>query len=87
MILFYFTEEMRCRREFYAKHPEAQPTSRMDQGEDSDQSHIYTPDEAISLSLEYVKAPTTDIEVNGFVGSPNLVICQGVSVQNLRGCK
>ncbi|GFG35331.1 hypothetical protein Cfor_10323 [Coptotermes formosanus] len=57
-----FQKEMRCRREFYAKHPEAQPTSRMDQGEDSDQSHIYTPDEAISLSLEYVKAPTTDIE-------------------------
>jgi len=55
---------MRCRREFYAKHPEAQPTSRIDQGEDSDQSHIYTPDEAISLSLEYFRSPTTDKEVN-----------------------
>jgi len=64
MILFCFIEEMRCRREFYAKHPEAQPTSRIDQGEDSDQLHIYTPDEAISLSLEYFRSPTSDKEVN-----------------------
>jgi polycomb group RING finger protein 4 len=64
MILLYFIEEMRCRQEFYAKHPEAQPTSCIDQGEDSDQSHIYTPDEAISLSLEYFRSPTSDKEVN-----------------------
>ena len=78
---------MRCRREFYAKHPEAQPTSRMDQGEDSDQSHIYTPDEAISLSLEYFKSVTSEKEVTGFLVSPTLVLCQGSSVKNLHGCK
>jgi hypothetical protein len=55
---------MRCRREFYAKHPEAQPTSHVDQGEVSAQSNIYTPDEAISLSLEYFKSSTSDKEVN-----------------------
>jgi hypothetical protein len=54
---------MRCRREFYAKHPEAQPTSCIDQGEISDQSHIYTPDEAISLSLEYFSSTVPDTEV------------------------
>jgi hypothetical protein len=64
MISCYFIEEMRCRREFYARDPEAQPTSRIDQGEDSGQSHIYTPDEAISLSLEYFRSPTSDKEVN-----------------------
>lgn len=57
-----FQKEMRYRREFYAKHPEAQPTSHIDQGEDSDQSHIYTPDESISLSLEYFRSPTSDKE-------------------------
>jgi hypothetical protein len=39
------------------------------------------------LSLEYIKSPTSDKEVSGFLGSPTLVIWQGVSVQNLRGCK
>ncbi|KAJ4439448.1 hypothetical protein ANN_07572 [Periplaneta americana] len=48
-----FQNEMRCRREYYAKHTEARPTSLMDQGEVTEQSHIYTPDEAFSLSLEY----------------------------------
>jgi hypothetical protein len=57
---------MRCRREFYAKHPEAQPTSCIDQGEVGDQSNIYTPDEAISLSLEYFKSTTSETEVTGF---------------------
>jgi hypothetical protein len=58
---------MRCQREFYAKHPEAQPTNLIDQGEVSEQSHIYTPDEAISLSLEYFKSATSDKEVTGFL--------------------
>jgi hypothetical protein len=62
---------MRCRREFYAKHPEAQPTSCADQGEISDQSHIYTPDEAISLSLEYFRSTVPDKEVTGFVVGPH----------------
>lgn len=58
---------MRFRREFYAKHPEAQPTSCVDQGEISDQSHIYTPDEAISLSLEYFRPAVPDNEVTEFI--------------------
>lgn len=45
---------MRCRREFYAKHPDDKnvqlsPESR---GEPIE-SHIYSPDESLSLSLEY----------------------------------
>jgi hypothetical protein len=65
--LFYFIDEMRWRREFYAKHPEAQPTSLIDQGVVGDQSHIYTPDEVICLSLEYFKSATSDKEVTGFI--------------------
>lgn len=64
--MLYFIDEMRCRREFYAKHSEAQPTSCLDQGEVSDQSNIYTPDEAICLSLEYFKSTTPDKEVTEF---------------------
>lgn len=46
---------MRCRREFYAKHPEAKvpgltPEAR---GELTDQSRIFLPDESVSLCLEY----------------------------------
>jgi hypothetical protein len=63
---------MRFRREFYAKHPEAQPTSCIDQGEINDQSHIYTPDEAISLSLEYFRSTVPDTEVTGFILRPTI---------------
>ena len=49
-----YQNEMRCRREFYSKHPEActQATSPEARGE-STESHIYSPDESLSLSLEY----------------------------------
>ena len=52
---------MRCRREFYAKHPEAVPTNHSDAGEVSEHSHIYTPDEAISLSLEYFRSDKSEV--------------------------
>ena len=45
---------MRCRREFYNKHPEAKPTNSEAAGELTDQSRIILPDEAVSLSLEYM---------------------------------
>lgn len=57
---------MRCRREFYAKHPEvcSQTMSPEARGEPLE-SHIYSPDESLSLSLEYFNPHTKDLsEVN-----------------------
>lgn len=53
---------MRCRREFYAKHPEirSQVTSPEARGEPIE-SHIYSPDESLSLSLEYYNPLTNDL--------------------------
>lgn len=51
-----FQNEMKRRREFYAEHPEADINGRIspeDRGEVAEQRFIYTPDETISLSLEY----------------------------------
>ena len=55
---------MRYRREFYSKHPEAVPTSCSDAGEVGEHSQIYTPDEAISLSLEYSKSDKSEMVIN-----------------------
>lgn len=46
---------MRCRREFYAEHPEicSQVMSPEARGEPATESAIYSPDESLSLSLEY----------------------------------
>ena len=53
-------DEMRCRREFYTNHPDGKsltmsPESR---GEPIE-SHIYSPDESLSLSLEYFNPNTS----------------------------
>ncbi|XP_063985597.1 polycomb group protein Psc-like [Diachasmimorpha longicaudata] len=56
-----YQNEMRCRREFYEKHPEA-PLSSMSpeaRGEPIE-SHIYSPDESLSLSLEYYNPSLND---------------------------
>ncbi|XP_029041813.2 LOW QUALITY PROTEIN: GATA zinc finger domain-containing protein 7-like [Osmia bicornis bicornis] len=57
-----YQNEMRCRREFYSKHPEActQATSPEARGEPTE-SHIYSPDESLSLSLEYF-SPSKDVK-------------------------
>ncbi|XP_071877323.1 uncharacterized protein [Bombus fervidus] len=57
-----YQNEMRCRRDFYLKHPEActQATSPEARGEPIE-SHIYSPDESLSLSLEYF-SPSKDIK-------------------------
>lgn len=57
-----YQNEMRCRREFYLKHPEActQATSPEARGEPIE-SHIYSPDESLSLSLEYF-SPSKDVK-------------------------
>ncbi|CAK9822078.1 Polycomb complex protein BMI-1 [Anthophora retusa] len=57
-----YQNEMRCRKEFYSKHPEActQATSPEAKGEPTE-SHIYSPDESLSLSLEYF-SPSKDIK-------------------------
>ncbi|KAF7993176.1 hypothetical protein HCN44_006236 [Aphidius gifuensis] len=51
-----YQSEMRCRREFYKKHPDAQRANMTPEtrGEPIE-SHIYSPDESLSLSLEYYK--------------------------------
>lgn len=52
---------MRCRREFYSKHPElcTQAMSPEARGEPVE-SHIYSADESLSLSLEYFNPHTKD---------------------------
>ncbi|XP_076298907.1 uncharacterized protein LOC143217983 isoform X2 [Lasioglossum baleicum] len=57
-----YQNEMRCRREFYSKHPEAcaQTASPEAKGEPTE-SHIYSPDESLSLSLEYF-SPSKDVK-------------------------
>ncbi|XP_063218822.1 probable serine/threonine-protein kinase nek3 [Bacillus rossius redtenbacheri] len=54
-----FKNEMQARREFY-KQSEATPTSVEDAGEDT--SHLYTPDDAVSLSLSYFSIPPNPAE-------------------------
>lgn len=53
---------MRCRKEFYAKHPEvcSESISSEIRGEPVD-SYIYSPDESLSLSLEYYNPCTKDL--------------------------
>ncbi|XP_015597566.1 flocculation protein FLO11 [Cephus cinctus] len=49
-----YQNEMRCRREFYTKHPEARNESMSPESRgEPTESHIYSPDESLSLSLEY----------------------------------
>ncbi|XP_034250991.1 polycomb group protein Psc-like [Thrips palmi] len=49
-----FQREMKFRQEFYAKHPEAPPSSPEDRGiVDPIECQFYSPDEPVSLSLEY----------------------------------
>ncbi|XP_076327418.1 uncharacterized protein LOC143234170 [Tachypleus tridentatus] len=50
-----FRNEMKRRRDFYEVHPEAAAhvTCQEDRGELTEQRVIYTPDDSISLSLEY----------------------------------
>ncbi|XP_046421656.1 polycomb group protein Psc-like [Neodiprion fabricii] len=56
-----YQNEMRCRREFYSKHPDAksQASSPESRGEPIE-SHIYSLDESLSLSLEYYIPSTKD---------------------------
>ncbi|KAJ8675879.1 hypothetical protein QAD02_011665 [Eretmocerus hayati] len=50
-----YHKEMRRRREFYSKHPEAADTATPEQrGEDVSGRLIFAPEDAISLSLEYL---------------------------------
>ncbi|KAK7792041.1 hypothetical protein R5R35_001676 [Gryllus longicercus] len=55
-----YQNEMHRRRDFYAKHLEAIPTSNEDGGEVSENSDIYTPDESFSLSLQYLNTEEDD---------------------------
>ncbi|XP_034936810.1 serine-rich adhesin for platelets-like [Chelonus insularis] len=49
-----YQNEMRCRREFYEKNPDAKLTSMSPEARGEPiESHIYSPDESLSLSLEY----------------------------------
>ncbi|KYN04429.1 PREDICTED: mucin-17-like [Cyphomyrmex costatus] len=57
-----YQNEMRCRKEFYAKHPDEciETVSPESRGEPIE-SHIYSPDESLSLSLEYSNPCTKDL--------------------------
>lgn len=48
------------RRDFYLRHPEQRPGVAEENGEVIPYSHIYTPDESISLSLEYYNNNETE---------------------------
>lgn len=63
---------MRCRREFYAKHPEvcSQAMSPESRGEPTE-SHIYSADESLSLSLEYFNPHTKDVNETNAVKETN----------------
>ena len=51
---------MRCRREFYAKHPEGKNSTMLPESRGEPiESHIYSPDESLSLSLEYFNPETS----------------------------
>ncbi|XP_044007365.1 probable serine/threonine-protein kinase DDB_G0282963 isoform X1 [Aphidius gifuensis] len=51
-----YQNEMRCRREFYKKNPDAQRANMPPEARGEPiESHIYSPDESLSLSLEYYK--------------------------------
>ncbi|XP_012522719.2 serine-rich adhesin for platelets [Monomorium pharaonis] len=61
-----YQNEMRCRREFYAKHSEVctQAMSPEERGEPVE-SYIYSPDESLCLSLEYYNPHMKDLnEIN-----------------------
>ncbi|XP_066599772.1 serine-rich adhesin for platelets-like isoform X2 [Prorops nasuta] len=63
---------MRCRREFYEKHPEAKTEESSPEvfGEPAE-SYIYSPDESLSLSLEYFNPSLQDTDdVNNIMDSP-----------------
>ncbi|XP_011642355.1 mucin-5AC-like [Pogonomyrmex barbatus] len=70
-----YQNEMRCRREFYAQHPEicSQSMSPEARGEPID-SYIYSPDESLSLSLEYFNSCTKDLnEINAMKDGKSLL--------------
>ncbi|KAG8237721.1 hypothetical protein J437_LFUL017840 [Ladona fulva] len=53
-----FQNEMRQRREFYARHPGVSPVSEYDAGVINEEtSCIFSPDETVALCLEYSKSP------------------------------
>ncbi|XP_011163365.1 uncharacterized threonine-rich GPI-anchored glycoprotein PJ4664.02 [Solenopsis invicta] len=56
-----YQNEMRCRREFYAKHPECSQAISPEARGEPVESYIYSPDESLSLSLEYYNPHTKDL--------------------------
>lgn len=50
---FPFSDEMRSRREFYEKHPDEKHAVPAEARGESAESHIFSPDESLNLSLEY----------------------------------
>lgn len=52
-----YQNEMLRRREFYAQHPDTTPANNEDGGSASEKFVIFTPDESICLSLEYLNSP------------------------------
>ncbi|KAH0546991.1 serine-rich adhesin for platelets-like [Cotesia glomerata] len=63
-----YQNEMRCRREFYENHPDAQLSTMSPEARGEPiESHIYSPDEVLTLSLEYYNPNYTDTAGVGVV--------------------
>ncbi|XP_015594146.1 polycomb complex protein BMI-1-B, partial [Cephus cinctus] len=59
-----YHREMRRRRDFYKKHPEhADSTSSEQRGEDVSGRLIFAPEDAVSLSLEYLPPGTDPLNI------------------------
>lgn len=63
---------MRCRREFYAKHPEACSQAMSEVYGQPVNSYIYSADESLNLSLEYSNPCTKDLNAETNVERPLL---------------
>ncbi|XP_014470711.1 PREDICTED: serine-rich adhesin for platelets-like isoform X2 [Dinoponera quadriceps] len=63
MVPGLYHKEMRKRREFYKKHPEQDSATLEQRGEDVSGRLIFAPEDAVSLSLEYISAKTDPLEI------------------------
>ncbi|XP_066603491.1 polycomb group protein Psc-like [Prorops nasuta] len=69
-----YHKEMRRRREFYKKHPEhAESATSEQRGEDVSGRLIFTPEDAVSLSLEYLPPGADPIKILSCASEDNSV--------------
>ena len=71
-----FKNEMKRRRDFYASHPDAVPSSPEDSGQLVDHHMFYMANDKISLSLEYGYGDN-QVPENGLHGAPSPLSAEG----------